>query len=261
MSIRIFRFSEGRFTENTTTGMEHQSGWWNRIQATDLDQDGDIDIIGGNRGNNEQMKADSLHPAFLYVKDFDGNGTIDPVINYWIKDGTYPMASRDELLDQMLPLRKKFIYYKKYATATMDSIFTPVQLEGARILKATEFRSGWFENDGHGHFKFHPFMNEVQVAPVNAMAVADINGDRHLDIIMAGNNHGLRAEMGRADASFGHVLLGDGRKGFTYLPSSSSGLNLKGDCRDLKLLEWSKGRTLLIAAINNGPVTTYLITP
>ncbi|MFM9052416.1 MAG: hypothetical protein ACKOKF_08895, partial [Bacteroidota bacterium] len=89
----------------------------------------------------------------------------------------------------------------------------------------------------------------------------DINGDKHQDIIMAGNNHGLRAEMGRADATFGHVLLGDGSGNFTYLPPRSSGLLLRGDCRDLQLLDWTKGRKLLVAAMNNGPVVTYLITP
>ncbi|MFM7186872.1 MAG: VCBS repeat-containing protein [Bacteroidota bacterium] len=261
MAVRVFINHNGRFEESTTTGLESYTGWWNTTTVADMDRDGDMDIIGGNRGTNEQMQADYTHPAILYVKDFDNNGTIDPVINYWIHDGTYPMASRDELLEQMLPLRKKFIYYKKYATATMDSIFTPAQLEGARKLTVTEFRSGWFENDGMGTFKFHPFMDEVQIAPVNAAVVADVNGDKNPDIILAGNNYGLRAEMGRADASFGHVLLGNGKGQFSYLPPSASGLLLNGDCRDLQLLDWTKKRKLLVAAMNNGPVLTYLITP
>lgn len=259
MSVRIFINDGNVLTENIVGGIPNSSGWWNCVAAADLDEDGDIDLIGGNRGINEQMKADTTHPAFLYVKDFDGNGTTDPIITYWIKDGTYPMASRDELLDQLLPLRKKYIYYKQYADETIDSIFTPAQLQGALKLTADEFRTCWFENDGDGHFTKHPFNNSAQFAPVNAILVDDFNNDKHLDILMAGNNYGLRAEMGRNDASFGMLLIGNGKGSFTNISSVESGLELRGECRDLQIVRLANGNKLIIAGINNNKPITYLL--
>jgi len=194
----------------------------------------------------------------MYVKDFDGNGTIDPIITYYIKDGMYPMASRDELLDQLLPLRKKYIYYRQYADETIDSIFTPSQLQGARTLTATEFRTCWFENDGRGNFTKHAFANSVQFSPVNTLLIEDFNGDKHLDILMAGNNFGLRAEMGRNDASFGNFLQGDGHGGFIDVPAVESGLLLRGECRDLQIVELANGKKIIIAGMNNEKTITYL---
>lgn len=258
MPVRIFIQNGNKLEEHLSEGIPNSSGWWNCVAAADLDHDGDIDLVGGNRGNNEQMKADSLHPAVMYVKDFDGNGTIDPIITYYIKDGMYPMASRDELLDQLLPLRKKYIYYRQYADETIDSIFTPSQLQGARTLTATEFRTCWFENDGRGNFTKHAFANSVQFSPVNTLLIEDFNGDKHLDILMAGNNFGLRAEMGRNDASFGNFLEGDGHGGFIDVPAVESGLLLRGECRDLQIVELANGKKIIIAGMNNEKPITYL---
>lgn len=260
MAIRIFINTGTKLEEQFDGGIPNSAGWWNCVVAGDLDKDGDIDLVGGNRGNNEQMKADSAHPAVMYVKDFDGNGTTDPIITYWIKDGTYPMASRDELLDQLLPLRKKYIYYKQYADETIDSIFTSLQLQGARRLEATEFRTCWFENDGSGRFKKHVFPNTVQFSPVNAILIDDFNGDKNPDILMAGNNYGLRAEMGRNDASFGNYLQGDGKGRFIDVSSAESGLQITGECRDLQIIHLTNGKRIVVAGINNSHPISYIIT-
>jgi hypothetical protein len=254
MPVRIFFNRDGQLTERSTNGIPNSSGWWNFICAADLDGDGDEDILGGNRGDNAQMKASPMHPARIYIKDFDGNGTIDPIITYWIKDGYYPMASRDELLDQLLPLRKKYIYYSKYAFATIDSIFSPAQLKDAIVKEAVQFKSAWFENDGHGNFTQHELPNEAQMSAVNAAVAGDLDGDNKTDILVAGNNYGLRAEMGRDDASFGLFLKGDGKGGFSVIPSDRSGLLLRGECRDLKSVQGKNKTTMILAGMNELPL-------
>ena len=71
----------------------------------------------------------------LYYKDFDGNGSIDPLLCYYI-GGVSPAASRDDVTDQLPVLKKKFLEYKTYANATINDMFTPDQLKDASVLKA-----------------------------------------------------------------------------------------------------------------------------
>jgi hypothetical protein len=37
----------------------------------------------------------------LYYKDFDGNGSVDPFLFYYIGDTTYPAFSRDDIVQQV----------------------------------------------------------------------------------------------------------------------------------------------------------------
>jgi hypothetical protein len=53
----------------------------------------------------------------MYAKDFDGNGTLDPVITVFLKDQEgkkkeYTAFNRDDILDQMPPLKKNFLPIK-----------------------------------------------------------------------------------------------------------------------------------------------------
>jgi hypothetical protein len=255
MKIRVFVNTGTGFSENTSA-VPNSTGWWNCVIASDLDNDGDYDLIAGNRGSNEQMKATEEHPAYLYVKDFDNNHSTEPIITYFIKDGTYPMPSRDELLDQMVSMRKRYIYYHQYANQTIDSLFTPAQLSGAHIDTCVEMRSCWFENDGKGIFSKHPFSNEVQIAPINSIIATDVDGDGKTDLLMAGNNYSVRAEMGREDAGFGYYLKNDGKGIFSVIPAMQSGLMIKGDCRELKLITLGNKSTILVAGMNNDKLQT-----
>jgi hypothetical protein len=58
---------------------------WQKIVLDDIDHDGDIDILAGNLGLNTQLRASQKEPMTLTYGDFDQNGTIEPVINYFIQ--------------------------------------------------------------------------------------------------------------------------------------------------------------------------------
>src|SRR6185437_7549759 len=70
-------------------------------------------------------------------------------------------------------------------------------------LECKEMRSGYFENDGHGRFHFRPFPMEAQIAPVNTLCMADVDGDGVEDIMLAGNEYQASMVSGRYDASYG----------------------------------------------------------
>jgi enediyne biosynthesis protein E4 len=262
MPIRIFHNNGRSFTEVTgKSGLAESTGFWRSLVVADVDHDGIPDIVAGNLGLNNPFHIDGKRPAELVAKDFDGNGTIDPIFCYYIKDaaGVYRLApgiSRDGWARQMPLIKKRYERNADYARAGMDELLTPDMMTGALVLDCKETRSGYFKGDGKGGFVFHPFPSMAQIAPVNAIVCTDVNGDGILDVVVAGNEYQASIMSGRYDASHGLVLLGDGHGGFTPVRPTAAGLLLDGDVRDLKLIR-SGGQRVLLVAVNDQPMRAF----
>lgn len=262
--IRIFKNNGKTLTEITDqTGLQNYPGLWRSISICDVDHDGIPDIVAGNIGLNNPFHITAQQPAELVAKDFDHNGIMDDLFCYYIKnkDGKYVLstaASRNDLARQMPSIKITFPKNSDYANAPFDQIVTKDMLNGAIVLKCSEARSGWFKNDGRGHFTFHPFPLMAQIAPVNAIVCDDVNGDGNTDIILAGNEYQSNVMSGRFDASYGQLLTGDGKGNFTAIPPVSSGLIIDGDVRDLKIISDGK-KKILLAAVNNSNMKAFLI--
>jgi hypothetical protein len=165
--------------------------------------------------------------------------------------------SRDAWAWQMPAIKKRYDNNAGYAKASMDELLTPEMLAGALVLHCSETQSGWFQNDGHGSFHFHSFPRPAQMAPINAIAYTDVDGDSIPDLILAGNEYQASVMPGRYDASYGLVLKGDGHGNW----QSIKGLILDGDVKDLKLLHIANHQ-ILLTAINDQPLKAYqLIKP
>jgi len=266
MPIRIFRNNGSTMTEITAScGLQELPGFWRSMVLADVNHDGNPDIVAGNLGANNPFHITAGQPAQLIAKDFDGNGIIEPVFCYYIKDnkGQYqlsPGISRDMWATQMPSIKKIFNRNGAFATAAMNDIFTKEMMTGATVLDCREIRSGWFENDGKGRFHFHEFPVMAQIAPVNAIVCADIDKDGNTDIILGGNEYQAAVTTGRYDASYGVLLKGDGKGGFRSVSPLSSGLVLDGDIKDMKIISRPAGPVLL-AAVNDGPMTAFRIDP
>lgn len=233
------------------------SGWWNTIELADVDNDGDNDIIAGNWGLNSQMKASAQQPADMMCKDFDNNGSIDPILCFYIQGKSYPYVSRDELLDQVYPLRRKFTSYKSYADAVIDDVFSADELKDAMKLSATELRTILFIND-NGKFTERTLPIQAQFSPVYKILSIDINGDGAKDLLLFGNNDYPRLKIGKIDANFGTLLVNDGKGNFSYIPQDVSGLRIAGDVKDASMLTIS-GEKFLLVGVNNSPLVIYTL--
>jgi hypothetical protein len=218
-----------------------------------MDDDGDSDLIIGNCGLNTQFQVNEKAPMSIYYKDFDGNGSVDPVLCYYINGVSYPANSRDDLTEQLPGLKKKFIEYKEYATATINDLFTGEQLKDAGLLKAETMQTVYLENQGSKGFVLHALPLQAQYAPVHAIVASDINNDGKKDLLLAGNNTWTRIKFGRYSANHGIVLLGDGKGGFTYVPQTKSGLDIRGNVKSLQLIKSGKLQSI-IAGVNDGNV-------
>lgn len=261
MQITILKNTGEGFQKLNDTGLENYLGWWNSISSGDFDQDGDTDFVIGNLGKNNSHHPTADRPVKLYAKDFDNNGSVDPVtFAYYIdRDGIYksfPSHFWDDLYGQSTLFRRKFERYKTYALTTENDIFTDKEREGALVLTGNFDESVWVENLGEGKFAVHSLPIEAQFAPINGIVSADINGDSYLDILTVGNDYGNEIFIGRLDASVGAVFLGDGTGGFESVTPRESGFLVPGDAKALVKLNSNQGE-LFLASQNRGPLLVF----
>jgi len=119
--------------------------------------DGDMDLVVGNHGLNSRFEASKEKPIQIYIKDFDLNGTPDPVICQFNGDKAYPLALRHDLVMQLPGLKKKYPKYADYKDQTVEDIFTEERLKGAVIKTAYNLNSSLLINSGDGHFLWRRF--------------------------------------------------------------------------------------------------------
>ncbi len=255
MPVSVFENRGGRLVEQTdAAGLGGTSGWWNTVAAVDLDGDGDEDLVAGNLGLNSRLHAGADEPARLYLNDFDENGSMDPILTYYKHGTSYPMATRDALIQAIAPLKQKFPTYADFGAAQMEDLFTEQQLENAEVHETYTFITTYIENEGNGTFTWRPLPPRAQFAPIFAILPGDFNGDGTTDLLLGGNFFGVKPAQGRYDASYGLFLEGDGRGRFDAAPPYVSGLWLKGAVRDLALIRRSGGPPLIVVARNNAPL-------
>ncbi len=265
MPLKFFKNNHGTL-QLLQTGLENEKGWWNSIIPGDFDNDGDIDYIVGNTGQNSFYRPTTQYPVRVYAKDFDNNGIYDALPSIYLptsaEDTTmreYPAQLRDDEIRQMIEFRRKFPTYRAYATAIMDSLLTPAELKDALILSANNFTSSYIRNDGNGHFTMMPLPAMAQISAVYGMVAEDVDGDGNLDVVINGNDYGTEVSVGRYDAMNGLVLKGDGKGGFTPLSILQSGIFIPGNGKALVKLSNKNGQCLLAASQNRGPLKVFLL--
>lgn len=256
MPVQVFGNNKGKLANAAQKwGTANLQGCWNVLRPADLDGDGDTDFVVGNMGTNWQWSITSPGGLELYAADFDNLNRVVPVVAITEQGKQYPYASRDELLDQIPSLKKKYPDYISYSKATLAEMLPEEKLKAAKKLVVNEYRTGVLEN-ANGKLLFHALPTEAQFSPVHAIAINDMDNDGKPDIVLGGNTKQTRVRMGKNDASLLQVFSNKGALRFSCLSQQETGFYVRGDVRALAVFR-AKDSQYLIGAINNAPLISY----
>jgi len=257
MPVTIYK-NNGKSLEPPKT-IPATEGWWTSIAAADLNKDGRMDFVLGNWGLNSRFKASASRPMEMHVSDFDQNGKSEFIITYFppLEVHGFPFASKQDITSQMPFLKKRALKYSEYAGMSYADLFSPEQRSAALNYRAATLQSSVAINKSNTEFILMPLPVEAQVSPVFSIVTDDVNGDSNLDILLLGNFSGLKHEVARQDASRGVLLTGDGRGKFVYAPPTQSGLFIRGEVRDAKLIPNAQGKLMLLIGRNNDSMLAF----
>ncbi|MBC6996003.1 VCBS repeat-containing protein [Neolewinella lacunae] len=259
MPIQVFSFRDGVFT--LSSSIPNSTGFWHALLLADLNGDGSNEIVAGNEGLNTRFKPSPTRPVMLYAADFDGNGTIDPILTVPGPAGNQlPVTTKAQMLKQMPGLKKRFLRTSTYASADINDLFGAEEIAQAKQLSVDHLSSTIYKF-ADGQWQATPLPNSAQTSPVRAIRQGDFNQDGLPDLLMVGNDYGVHVETGRADAGNGVLLLNAGDGKWTTLPNREHGFWASLDARNLQSIPLSDGRTGWVVVNNAGPAALFLWSP
>lgn len=253
MSPKIFRFSGDHFTE-VKSSLDGMAGWWQTVQAADLNGDGKADLILGNYGDNFCLHPDPQHPVKMWIHDFDGNGVDDKIISKYVEGMDKPVFMKREVQDGLPVLKKQNLRHAEFAKKSIQQLFTATQLTGADIKEVTYTSSIIALSQGNEQFLIHPLPVPVQWSSVRAVLVTDLNKDGKPDLVLGGNEFNFQPQLGRLDANHGEILIGTGTGDFNLLDTRSAGPDLSGMVRDIAFITGKENNFILFLLNNEYPV-------
>ncbi len=243
MGVKIFVNDKGKFKP---IEISHSTGLWQTVFVTDLNGDGNPDILAGNWGHNSKLYAGKDGLLKLYVKDFDFNGSIEQIMTYFINGKEYPFLGKDQLELALPALKHEHLTYDEVAGKTVQYMFGDM-LKDCIELKAETLASSCFINDGKGNFTRKDLPEELQLAPI--FSFADFPNQNNSTYIAAGNFYGVLPYEGRYDAMIPTLFKCDTKA--SLCSPLLSFPNIDGEIRDAKWIKYAGGNKILVIARNN----------
>ncbi|MEY3386620.1 MAG: hypothetical protein RIR53_1431 [Bacteroidota bacterium] len=261
MPVTMFRNQPEGFTNVTRSwGLDSTVGWWYSVAGADIDNDGDIDYVCGNHGENSRYTASQQAPIEIFAGDFDDNGSVDPLITYIVDGKRQLIRERPKVFSQMPTLNRKFNDFIDFAFASVSEVVDSSILDTCFHRAVTSMQSIILVNDGKGAFTARPLPMEAQFAPVMGIEALDLNDDEWIDLVLTGNMYGAEDDVVRYDAGKGLVLYGSPTGSHRPLTLFESGFVSQYDARGLVSVR-NPGKNgvpfAVVSAVNQGAALVY----
>ncbi len=253
MAPRIFSYTGDHFTE-VKSNLGELYGWWQTVVAADVNRDGKTDLVLGNVGDNFYLHPDKVNPVKLWINDFNSNGSEDKILTRTIDKRDMPVFLKHEMQEEVPSIKKENLKHKDYAKKSIQELFTKELIDKSSVKQFNYSKSCVAVNNGNGSFTVQPLPYQAQLSMVNAILCTDINKDGVADLVLGGNKSGFPPQFGKLDASYGNVLVNNGKGGFTALSSQQTGLSVDGEVRDITLITGMGVNYILFARNDDYPV-------
>jgi hypothetical protein len=240
--VTIVLNMKGSFKNAEVIRIPGTKGMWNALYVTDLDGDGDEDVLCGNEGENTYYKADMR----LFIHDFDGNGTQEQILCQPLGGKYYPVHDLDEMTSQIPVLKKKYVHYRDLARLDMAEMFSENIVNKSMSLDLEETKSLALINV-NGSFEKLSLPPALQYSSINAFEIVTDNYNNRW-LMTGGNNYRVKPQFGRLDGSLGWkvmILEKDGKSLF----ARPEPLLIEGQIRDIKKLD-----DKILVGINGGQI-------
>jgi hypothetical protein len=251
----VIYLNSGRRLSPIATSLDSLSGWWNAVSVADLDNDGDMDMVLGNRGNNTYIKVSPEAPVKMFVNDFDNNGSIEQIFTRYVEGKDKPIALKRDLTAQLPVLLKKNLKFAEYAVKSVYELLPDDLVKNSILKEVTISESIVAYNEGENQYRIEMLPKEIQFTCVNVILTTDLNDDNYNDIILGENNFSFKPQFGRLDAGFAHMLLGSASGLMKPALIGTSGQGVVNSIKEITI----NGQKYLILGINDQRPKLYKV--
>jgi len=161
-----------------------------------------------------------------------------------------------ELQKQIPSLKKKFIYAKNFASASLSNLFGKEKLASSTIFEANYLENALWLGQADGSFTASPLPKEVQYTSYYTALAKDVNQDGLLDILPGGNYYDCNVQMGRYDADNGSVLMNTGD---SFVLENISYAPLASPVKQIKEIQLADGTEGILFAQNGDSLRLFRV--
>lgn len=248
-SLTVLVNRQNQFVQSKTN-LGNYSGLWSCVELGDFDQDGNLDIIGGNSGINISTKPSLSNPIKIYTGDINLSGQILSITTISKKGVEVPLASREDLVPLFPGLTSRYPNHTMYSKAMVGD-FIPSEHTVKIKLWNWPYSTIFYNQQGGEAFEVLPLPNEAQIAPINSVLVKDMNRDNAPDLIIVGNRAARDFKSAPHNASLGLILLNKKDRKWENLTSRQSGILLEGITKQIITTHQENKETIVFLGSDN----------